>query len=401
LASLYARFSDFSAGMNAVSEITIFGFMLGIKKFFTIIPILVGLVHAANTVAVLEIIPSAEMTLKQSEYRHLTDELRRQARTVLPHGYAILTRDNILSLLPSDAEEAACLAESCAIDIGRAIGAEYVSQGLVGEFGGMLTLTVELYESISGYLLASFVTESKDVIGLLNTIREKAPELFSSITKNPSRKPVATEQQLMLVPAQPQLATITTGYTGSNKCYKEIFELSNAKKGFNISSFVKDLGISVAKVQASCKTKFTCPADDKITDVGLTAGCVKQLPIKPNEIISLLKELGMDAGIDLAQDLAASATIDPQVGSVEKKSNASFWVAITLDVVGAAMIGYGFLKNEDVKLRANEYDALMYSSQSEFDNAWKKVEDAKTTRNVSFIMGGILLASGIGVHIWF
>ncbi|MCL2207704.1 MAG: hypothetical protein FWB90_06365 [Fibromonadales bacterium] len=69
--------------------------------------------YAAGTVAVLEIVPSGEMDLKISEYRHLTDELRTRAREALPSGYTILTRDNIMSLLPPDSEEAACLAESC------------------------------------------------------------------------------------------------------------------------------------------------------------------------------------------------------------------------------------------------------------------------------------------------
>lgn len=141
----------------------------------------------AQTVAVLEIIPSGDVNLKTSEYRHLTDELRTRAREALPRDLKILTRDNIFSLMPSDSEEAECLAESCAIDIGRAIGAEYVTQGIVGEFDGMLTLTVELYESISGNLLGSFVTESNGLRGLLSAIRDKAPGLFANIAKNPSR----------------------------------------------------------------------------------------------------------------------------------------------------------------------------------------------------------------------
>jgi len=154
-----------------------------INRFLLLTCILATLANAqTRTIAVLEIVPSGEMGLKLSEYRHLTDELRTRAREALPQSrYTILTRDNILSLMPPDSEEAQCLAESCAVDIGRAIGAEYVTQGFVGEFSGMLTLTVELYESISGNLLGSFVTESESVIGLLNTIRGKAPDLFKKI----------------------------------------------------------------------------------------------------------------------------------------------------------------------------------------------------------------------------
>jgi len=251
-----------------------------------------SLTHAVSTVAVLEIVPSGEMDLKLSEYRHLTDELRTRARETLPQGsYTILTRDNIMSLLPPDSEEAECLAESCAVDIGRAIGAEYVTQGFVGEFGGMMTLTVELYESISGNLLGSFVTESKDVMGLLNTIREKASGLFARIPKSGSGEKLVVES-------------------------------------------------------------------------------------KPDEL---------------------PKKIDPQVEAVEKKGNASFWVAIALDVVGAGLLAYGYTQDMAVGDRHDEYRA----SQSDFSSSWKKVDDAKTARNVSYIAGGVLLATGIGVHIWF
>jgi len=122
--------------------------------------------------------------------RHLTDELRRQAVLALPRdGYTVLTRDNIIALIPPDEEEAKCLAESCAVDIGRAIGAEYISQGSIGNFGGEFSLSIELYETMSGKLLGSIVMESNDVKGLLTAIREQSPALFARI--DVSQKPNA------------------------------------------------------------------------------------------------------------------------------------------------------------------------------------------------------------------
>ena len=145
--------------------------------------------YSAKTVAVLEITPVDETVgLKIAEYRHLTDELRTRAREALPRDYTVLTRDNIISLMPPDAEQADCLAESCAVEIGRAIGAEYVTQGFVGHFGEMLTLTVELYESMSGNMLGSFVTESNSIMGLLGTVREKAPSMFANVKQDDEPK---------------------------------------------------------------------------------------------------------------------------------------------------------------------------------------------------------------------
>ena len=83
---------------------------------------------AIKYVAVLEIVPDDNLTeeITIAESRHLTDELRRQAVNNLPaEEFSVLTRDNLIALMPPDEEEADCLAESCAVDIGRAIGAEY------------------------------------------------------------------------------------------------------------------------------------------------------------------------------------------------------------------------------------------------------------------------------------
>jgi len=139
--------------------------------------------------AVLEIIPKSDLNdVSITEMRHLTDELRKQAVLALPNeNYTVLTRDNMFALMPPDEEEAQCLAESCAVEIGRAIGAEYISQGTIGKFGGELSVSIELYETMSGKLLGSIVMESPNVKGLLASIREQAPALFARIAKDTPR----------------------------------------------------------------------------------------------------------------------------------------------------------------------------------------------------------------------
>ncbi|MDR2731842.1 MAG: hypothetical protein LBB36_01325, partial [Fibromonadaceae bacterium] len=93
---------------------------------------------AINHVAVLELLPneSVQGEIRIEESRHLTDELRRQAVMNLPKSeYTVMTRDNIIALIPADEKEAECLAESCAVTIGRAIGVEFITQGSIGKFG--------------------------------------------------------------------------------------------------------------------------------------------------------------------------------------------------------------------------------------------------------------------------
>jgi len=263
--------------------------MKNILKILLILGILVQTVSAQKVVAVLEIIPNNEnVELQLSEYRHLTDELRTRARETLPRtSYSILTRDNIISLLPPDEEARDCLAEACAVEIGRAIGAEYITQGFIGKFGEMLTLTVELYESMSGNLLGSFVTESQDIMGLLATIRQKAPDLFANLN-------------------------------ASGELKKQEYPQNNSQL----------------------------------------------------------------------------STLNPQL---EKKSNTSFYIALSLDILGAAALGYGIYQHINSNSLYDDYKKLSTNDKS----ALQKANDAQQMRNIGLAVGGGLLAAGIAVHIWF
>ena len=139
--------------------------------------------HSTAVLAVLEIIPSSEVEeLTISEFRLLSDELRRQAVNILPaKEFTVLTRDGIIALIPPDEEEAKCLAESCAVEIGRAIGVEYISTGRVAKFAGELSLTVELYETMGGRLLGSFLTYGTGLVGLMETINRESPAMFEKM----------------------------------------------------------------------------------------------------------------------------------------------------------------------------------------------------------------------------
>ncbi len=252
--------------------------------------------HAANTLAVLEIIPKAEIEdISITEMRHLTDELRKQAVLALPNkGYSILTRDNMIALMPPDEAEAECLAESCAVEIGRAIGAEYISQGSLGKFGNELSVSIELYETMSGKLLGSIVMESGDIKGLLTAIREQAPALF-------------------------------------------------------------------ARIETSKTIKIE---DPKVVE-------------SDNYPALLLKQ------------------------DAPKKSSTPTWIAISLDVLGAAALGFGIYQHVQKDKFYKDYKEMPAGKyKKEYDAALKKVNDAQDLRDIGFISGGVLLGAGIVVHIW-
>jgi len=240
--------------------------------------------HSSAVLAVLEIVPSiddVEEELTISEYRLLSDELRRQAVNILPaKEFTVLTRDGIIALIPPDKKEAEDLAESYAVDIGRAIGVEYVSVGRVAKFAEKLSLTIELYETASGKLLGSILTYGTGLVDLMETIKAESPALFGKIKKS---------------------ASIETGIKN---------EVSPSR-----------------------------------------------LPI---------------------------------------------WVAVGLDVLAAGAIGFGIYQDSRVGSHKESYDEIPQGSpQSDFDSAYKKVENSQNMRNASYIAGGVLLLGGISIHIFF
>jgi hypothetical protein len=155
----------------------------------------------AVTVAVLELITvNDEMDLSVDETKFLTDELRRQATVSLPKEYSVLTREKIIDLASKATGNL-----NTVVEIGIAVKSDYVTQGFIGKFSNMFTLTIELYETSSGKLLGYFVKETSDLKGLLDAIRENSPSLFVKTTQAPS-EPQPSEV-LANKPAEPQLPT--------------------------------------------------------------------------------------------------------------------------------------------------------------------------------------------------
>jgi hypothetical protein len=172
--------------------------------FLVILLALTQSLHARQVLAVLEIIPTAE-AMGILEAQHITNELRKQATLTLPQdAYTVLTRDNLISLIPQDEEEADRLLESGVIEIGKAIGAGYVTQGYINFFDKFLSLSVELYETESGRLVGSVVLEATNAMELLKLVRENSPTLFAKIDKPvPAKIPEPTHEPAPIAPPAP------------------------------------------------------------------------------------------------------------------------------------------------------------------------------------------------------
>ena len=92
--------------------------------------------------------------LSAAEVRQITAELRREAVENLPRArYNIMTSETVQAQGGAVLEE--CADENCVIILGSKIGADYIVRGIVSKFKTKLTLSIEMYETENGTLVAS------------------------------------------------------------------------------------------------------------------------------------------------------------------------------------------------------------------------------------------------------
>jgi len=84
----------------------------------------------------------------------------------------------------------------------------------------------------------------------------------------------------------------------------------------------------------------------------------------------------------------------------KESSKVGFWAGIGLEALGAAALGFAIYENNETK---KAYDKYSESGQDSYyyEKNWKDADNSRSNRNMFYVIGGVLLASGIGVHIWF
>jgi len=113
-----------------------------------------GLKYVAVVDTDMDAQSGASESLNPAEVRLITSELRRMAVENLPRDkYNIMTSETVQSM--SGAVLTECAEENCVIALGNKIGADYIVRGIISKFQTMLVLTVEMYETENGTLVAA------------------------------------------------------------------------------------------------------------------------------------------------------------------------------------------------------------------------------------------------------
>jgi hypothetical protein len=95
----------------------------------------------------------ASEKISRADVRLVTAELRREAvKNLPPSRYSIMTSETVMSMGGAVLEE--CTEENCVIALGSKIGADYIVRGTISKLLTKFTLTVEMYETNDGNLVA-------------------------------------------------------------------------------------------------------------------------------------------------------------------------------------------------------------------------------------------------------
>ena len=282
----------------------------------------VGL-YAETFVAVLE---TYSQVLNSDDKLFVTDKVRSEARNTLPYdGFSIMTRENILQMLPPGKSLEDCEGD-CLVETGKNISADYIAQARVAKVGSKLSVTVEIYSTANNNLLKSISDRANNMDGVADIISAHSKELF---------------EPLLLK-------------------YEEEQAAMNAEK-------------EAAEKDAAEKA----------------------------EAFAMAEQNDAQEKADLAADAAQNAVTDKNA-EASSGLRLPVWAKVIPYVLGAAALGFGYYENT---VMDDEYDTYLGGDYTEnraaADKQIKKVDDAKTLRNVFYGVGAGLMAVGLTFTIVF
>ena len=143
----------------------------------------------------------ASSALNAAEVALITAELRRVAVENLPRDrFSVMTSETVQSMGGAVLEE--CAEENCVITLGSRIGADYIVRGTISKFQNMLTLSVEMYETDNGTLVASLSPiRSESAVELMEKGAAACGEMYRKFAGEMTQMAVTTKS--------------TGGYTGN------------------------------------------------------------------------------------------------------------------------------------------------------------------------------------------
>jgi hypothetical protein len=148
-------------------------------SILVVMSLVVPVFASKKLVAILETAQEGKNTqLEAVELSYLSEIFRKKALEVLgTQQFHIMTKDNILMMLPPGKQLSDCLGE-CIVETGKNVGAHYVTQGSVRKIGKKLTFTASLFDTQNNQLLGSLNIRAVAIDDFIDSLIVKSPSLF-------------------------------------------------------------------------------------------------------------------------------------------------------------------------------------------------------------------------------
>jgi TolB-like protein len=133
--------------------------------------------------AELDVQSGVAESLTKAEVREITTELRRQAAKNLPRDkYNVMTSETVQAQGSAVLQD--CFEENCMITLGSKIGADYIVRGVLSKFQKRFTLSVEIYDTEDGNLVASSnPVRSENIDELLDESAEVCAKMYKDFIR--------------------------------------------------------------------------------------------------------------------------------------------------------------------------------------------------------------------------
>lgn len=153
----------------------------------------------SERLAVLELHNPAGIEQQAADY--LADRIRAAALSAAGARVRVLTRENVVALLPPGTDLAECADADCEVEMGRRLGAAFVVSGEVVRLGASLKLSLKLHGTADAVLLAAETASAEDVTGLEGAVPVTTEALLAKLPPRASAGPVALPAVPPLDPA--------------------------------------------------------------------------------------------------------------------------------------------------------------------------------------------------------
>ena len=131
-----------------------------------------------------------------SRAQTLTEMVRTTALALPASRYQVITRENIIALLPPDMSWEECTEAACEIEFGRMVGVDFVVTGEIARFGEVLQIQLRLYRVSDGTLLSGVSGRARSEEEVPDAVEEVTLRLLEPLGVEP-RGGVARDRRVV------------------------------------------------------------------------------------------------------------------------------------------------------------------------------------------------------------